>query len=71
MKKDISKKEVKQEEIQPVSIEEIILAGAEERVKMVLLRERGDYLNAKEALSLNAHLRTRFRSVELQRTYLC
>jgi len=52
MKKDISKKEVKQEEIQPVSIEEIILAGAEERVKMVLLRERGDYLKAKEALRL-------------------
>ncbi len=52
MEKDISKKEVKQEEIQVLSIEEIILLGAKERVKMALLQERGNYLKAQEHLKL-------------------
>jgi len=50
MKKHTSKKEVKQEEIKALSIEEIILLGAKERVRMVLLQERGDYLKAQEHL---------------------
>lgn len=50
MEKHTNRTEVKQEEIKALSIEEIILIGAEERVKMVLLQERGDYLKAKEQL---------------------
>jgi len=46
MKKHTSRNEVRQEKIQPVTLEEIILAGAVERVKMTLIQERGDYLKA-------------------------
>ena len=52
MKKDSNRNEVKQEEKGLLSIEEIMLLGAVENVKMALIAERGDYLKAMDRLRL-------------------
>lgn len=52
MRKNNRENEVKQEEIRPISLEEIMLLGVEERVRQAMLRERGDYLKTMEGFRL-------------------
>ena len=52
MKKYKKVNESTQEENQTMSIEEIILAGAEENVRMALELERGNYLRAMARLKM-------------------
>jgi len=52
MRKFITKQGSKQEELKPLSLEEIMLLGVEERVKQALIRERGDYLKTMEGFRL-------------------
>lgn len=52
MRKNSRKNEVNQEEVKALSLEEIVLLGVEERVRMALVRERGNFLKAMEHFKL-------------------
>ncbi len=52
MRKNSRESVVNQEEVKDLSLEEIVLLGVEERVRMALVRERGNFLKAMEHFKL-------------------